>query len=61
MSVQVIHDDAWDWEILVVNGKPIGENHSLSIHDWERAFDELGISFEVVEVDDIEKSEYYQQ
>lgn len=57
--VEVIHDDAWDWEILVVNGKKLTEGHSLSIHDWEMAFDELGIDFASVEVPDITESEHY--
>lgn len=60
MKVEVIHDGNWDWEIAVVNGKKVTEGHSLSLYDWERIFGELGIPFAVIEVDDIEESEFYQ-
>lgn len=58
--VQVIHDESWDWEILVLDGEKVSEGHSLSIHDWRQLVEALGADFEEVEVDDITESEYYQ-
>jgi hypothetical protein len=59
MTVEVLHDDAWDWEIAVVNGKTVAAGHSLSVHDWQTVFETLGIDFRVTEVPDIMESEHY--
>lgn len=59
-KVEVIHDDAWDWEIAVVNGAKVAEGHSINLHDWANILDALGVEFETVKVDDIQQSEFYQ-
>lgn len=60
MKVEIIHDEAWDWEIAVVNGAKIAEGHSINIHDWANICEALGVEFVVTELEDIQESEFYQ-